>query len=269
MIHAFLLSLFLVPKTFIDLTQFQMEHYKDLSKLKADWCMVTVDLTPGLRGDVLNKAVRTLGCNRIMITDGGINPQQLLENPNWTGQPANIGKNLKILKDAKLPVDYYMLYTEFNRQDQNQTLLSNEDFRTAYKKVNKKILPLTRAFDPIGAIKLKETMQLSPDRYPGVYLEVAADVNYIKDVKACDTMRFAHNNKRFMVVMISGKTPSTDYANDVKLSCEYFKKTCPGVFAESVFGVAVYELDRKGINWIGGKNSVSEALKALKGCIHG
>lgn len=256
------------PKTMIDLTQFDMKYFKNLNQLKADWCMATVTLTPELRGEKLKQAIKALGCRIVLTTDGGINPGQLLDEPNWTGQPRNLGTSGKILKEAGVPVHYTMLYTEFNRQDEHSTLLTPDEYRYARKELNNQyVLPLARVWDALGAAKLKSVLTLPKTELPGVFLELAADVNYIKSVKACEVMKFAKRKERFLVVMLSGKTPSTDYANDVKKSCEYIKSKCPGAFDVTTFGVAIYETPQKGINWIGGKNSVSEAMKKLKECV--
>ena len=257
------------PKTLIDLNQFDMQYVKDLPKLKADWCMASVSATPELRGDVLNNVIKALKCRVVLTADGGIDPAQLLDTPNWTKTPRNLGTSQQLVIEAGVTVRYVMLYTEFNRSNQHSTLLTNKEYLYASSELHgTKILPLTRAWDILGRLKLIEAMKLPVKSFPGLYIEVVADTTYLRQVKVCEMIKYANKKGRFSIVLLSGKNPSFSYAEDVSKSCRYIKKACPKAIENSVFGVAVYEHPQKGINWIGGENSVSEAMRQLKRCLH-
>lgn len=272
LILCFATAVSATPRTMVDLTQFDMKHYDELHKLRADVCMATVGLTPELRGPVLKEAIRRLGCRVVMSTDGGIDSRQLLDEPNWTNAPRTIGGSHAIMDEAGINLSYLMLYTEFNLRGEHATLLTNEELLRARALTNNRtrIIPLIRAFDgfKLTQTAIKETMKLSPRRFPGIFIEIGADVPYAKQVRACDMLQFAHSNKRFPIIMLAGKALAGTYANDVKLTCEYLKKTCPGAFLndKTIIGVAFYEKEKE-LEWIGGPDSVSEALRKLKRCI--
>jgi len=256
------------PRTMIDFNQFDFKYMNQLHHLRADVCMASFSNSKDATSANIKEAIKRVGCTLVLTSDGGINPMQLLDEPNWTGQPRNLNLNARMVRNAGVPVHFYMLYTEYNRQHQGQTLLTPDDLRLAFRdSIINKIIPLIRAFNDSERSIFAEIMKMSRMRYPGMYVEIAASVKDVQATRTCDIMKAIQANNRLAFVMLSGRTPSQTYAADVTATCTYIKRTCPNAFNNAIFGVAVYELENKGINWISGPNSVTGAMRSLRACI--
>lgn len=86
------------PRTMIDFNQFDFKYMNQLHHLRANVCMASFSNSKDATSANIKEAIKRVGCSMVLTSDGGINPMQLLDEPNWTGQPRNLNLNTRMLR---------------------------------------------------------------------------------------------------------------------------------------------------------------------------
>jgi len=254
-------------KPFLDINQFPVELIPEARRVQCKQIIGTATNSAGMDAAQLNTLLTTLRAETILGQDGGIDEKQLLDTPNWAQPTANIGVAGRTIEAAGFAMKHLTIYHEYDftgAAPQLITVLSKYNLDRAYELTGRKhkLLPIVRMFT--GEAKDRIKVALAQTNVAGAYWELTADPSLMRRQRIVDGLKYSYATGKEVWAILTARNPSTTYADDVKESAEWLRARLPlNLWAKLYLGVAFYEKE-KGVQWLGGNNSVEEALKNLK-----
>jgi hypothetical protein len=236
-------------------------------ELKANGVWSLPGNSPGLTAEDTKRIIAGIGSGVVVTEEGGIDVHQLLEDPNWTGGPANINGQRTLTRSAGYNPSRAMVYYEFGAPGIRQTCLTPHELSRAYILEDKTpLLALTRDWSRGQRARVKDALSLPRNIVVGVCFEIEANVPLIKAQGIVAGIRYVRSVGREAWVLMAPRLPSVEYEADVDKTLFYLKRNLSAEIWEDLNVVlAVYTVEDKGTTFFGETNSMLAAVKVARG----
>lgn len=236
-------------------------------ELKANGVWSLPGNSPGLRAEDTKRIIAGIGSGVVVVEEGGIDVHQLLEDPNWTGGPANINAQRELTRAAGYNPSRAMVYYEFSAPGVRQTCLTPHELSRAYILEGKiPLLPLTRDWTRAQRARVKDALTLPRNIVVGVCFELAVDVPMIKRQQIIAGIKYVRSVGREVWVILSPNTPSVKFEADVDKTLFFLRRYLPADVWDTLnIVLAVYTVEDKGTSFFGETNSMLAAVRVARG----
>lgn len=253
-------------KLLVSTNQYPAAEAHRAHELKADGVWSLPGNSPGITNQDTQAIINNIGGRLVVVEEGGINPEQLLDTPNWTGQPAHINGQRTLTRSAGFNPSRAMVYYEFSHPNVLQCCLNVEELKRAYTlEGNTPLLVLTRDWTRAQRARVKDALTLPKRTVAGVTFEIEANVPLIRAQQIVQGIRYMHSVTREAWVLLSPKNPSNKFEFDVHDTLTYLKRNLsPEIWRTLRVAIGVYEVDRKGTSFFGATNSMLAAIKVAR-----